>query len=199
MQAARWFGADLQQIRFGGAAVVDGQRAARRERAAGRQRGHRRRSAGYRYQPCALRGRRGGAPSRVAQRCKAFGGRGTTRRLARPRPAFPAYITSARSANSATTPRSWVMIRTPAPVTSRAVFSTSRIWACTVTSSAVVGSSQISRSGSLAIAMAMTTRCRSPPDSSWGKARARRSGWAMPTSSSSSIARARAARRVVPR
>src|ERR1700676_5095168 len=32
--------------------------------------------------------------------------------------AFPAYITSARSASSATTPRSWVMINTPAPVTS---------------------------------------------------------------------------------
>jgi hypothetical protein len=72
--------------------------------------------------------------------------------------ALPAYITNARSANSATTPRSWVMIRTPAPVTSRAVLSTSRICACTVTSSAVVGSSQIRRSGSLAIAIAMTTR-----------------------------------------
>ena len=58
------------------------------------------------------------------------------------------------------------MISTPAPVTSRAVRSTSRICACTVTSSAVVGSSQISRSGSLAMAMAITTRCRSPPDSS---------------------------------
>ena len=85
------------------------------------------------------------------------------------------------------------MIRTPAPVTSRAVLSTSRICACTVTSSAVVGSSQISRSGSFAIAIAMTTRCRSPPDSSCGNDRVRCSGWAMPTSSSSSTARARAA------
>ena len=49
-------GPDLEQLRFGGAAVVDGQRAARRERAAGRQRGHRRRRAGYRHQPCALGG-----------------------------------------------------------------------------------------------------------------------------------------------
>ena len=81
------------------------------------------------------------------------------------------------------------MISTPAPVTSRAVFSTSRICACTVTSSAVVGSSQINRSGSLAIAIAITTRWRSPPDNSCGKARARRSGWAMPTSSSNSTAR----------
>lgn len=85
------------------------------------------------------------------------------------------------------------MISTPAPVMSRAVLSTSRICACTVTSNAVVGSSQISRSGSLAIAIAMTTRCRSPPDSSCGNARARRCGCAMPTSSSSSTARSRAA------
>ena len=86
------------------------------------------------------------------------------------------------------------MISTPAPVTSRAVLSTSRICACTVTSSAVVGSSQINRSGSLAMAIAITTRWRSPPESSCGKERARRSGWAMPTSSSSSTARVRAAR-----
>ena len=40
-----------------------------------------------------------------------------------------------------------------------------RICACTVTSSAVVGSSAISRSGSLASAMAIITRWRWPPDS----------------------------------
>ncbi len=87
------------------------------------------------------------------------------------------------------------MISTPAPVTSRAVRSTSRIWACTVTSSAVVGSSQISRSGSLAIAIAITTRWRSPPDSSCGNALARVGACAMPTSSSSSTARLRASAR----
>ena len=87
------------------------------------------------------------------------------------------------------------MISTPAPVTSRAVRSTSRICACTVTSRAVVGSSQMIRSGSHEIAMAMTTRCRSPPDSSCGNARARRWGWLMPTSSSSSVACWRAAAR----
>ncbi len=38
------------------------------------------------------------------------------------------------------------------------------ICACTVTSSAVVGSSAISRSGSLASAMAIMTRWRWPPD-----------------------------------
>ena len=40
-----------------------------------------------------------------------------------------------------------------------------RICACTVTSSAVVGSSAISRSGSFAKAMAIITRWRWPPES----------------------------------
>ena len=84
------------------------------------------------------------------------------------------------------------MISTPAPVTSRAVLSTSRICACTVTSRAVVGSSQMIRSGSLAIAIAITTRWRSPPESSCGKDRARVSAWAIPTRSISSTARWRA-------
>ena len=44
----------------------------------------------------------------------------------------------------------------------------SRICACTVTSSAVVGSSAISTSGSQASAMAIITRWRWPPDSSCG-------------------------------
>ena len=39
----------------------------------------------------------------------------------------------------------------------------SRIWAWTVTSSAVVGSSAISRSGFSASAMAIMARCRMPP------------------------------------
>ena len=43
-------------------------------------------------------------------------------------------------------------------------FKSARIWAWTVTSSAVVGSSAIKRSGSLASAMAIMTRWRWPPD-----------------------------------
>ena len=39
-----------------------------------------------------------------------------------------------------------------------------RIWACVVTSSAVVGSSAISRSGSLISAIAIITRWRIPPE-----------------------------------
>jgi len=42
------------------------------------------------------------------------------------------------------------------------------IWAWTVTSSAVVGSSAMITSGSLAIAIAITTRWRMPPESSCG-------------------------------
>ena len=40
----------------------------------------------------------------------------------------------------------------------------SRIWAWVVTSSAVVGSSAMSRSGSLTSAMAIITRWRMPPE-----------------------------------
>ena len=49
-----------------------------------------------------------------------------------------------------------------------AAFSSSRICAWMVTSSAVVGSSAIRMSGSLASAMAIITRCRWPPESSCG-------------------------------
>ena len=44
----------------------------------------------------------------------------------------------------------------------------SRIWAWTVTSSAVVGSSAISSLGSLASAMAIIARWRMPPENSCG-------------------------------
>ena len=44
-------------------------------------------------------------------------------------------------------------------------FNSAMSWACTVTSSAVVGSSAIKRSGSLASAMAIMTRWRWPPES----------------------------------
>ena len=52
----------------------------------------------------------------------------------------------------------------------------SRICACTVTSSAVVGSSAISSFGEQASAMAIITRWRMPPDSSCGYCFTRRSG-----------------------
>ena len=65
----------------------------------------------------------------------------------------------------------------------------SRIWAWMVTSSAVVGSSAISSSGSQASAMAIITRCRMPPENWCGKSCRRFSAPGMPTISSSWMAR----------
>ena len=107
----------------------------------------------------------------------------------------PAYMTSTSSAVPATTPRSWVMRTSAAPVSARASASTSRIWAWTVTSSAVVGSSAMITFGSFAIAIAMTTRCRIPPENSCGNDRARSAAFGIPTRSSSSTARFRATSR----
>ena len=50
------------------------------------------------------------------------------------------------------------------PKSSCSVFISERICACVVTSSAVVGSSAISRSGSLISAIAIITRWRMPPE-----------------------------------
>ena len=86
---------------------------------------------------------------------------------------LPAYITATRSAKPAITPRSCVIKRIAAPVAFFAVCSTSRICAWIVTSSAVVGSSAMIRSGSFAIAIAIITRWRIPPENSWGNAAAR--------------------------
>ena len=68
----------------------------------------------------------------------------------------------------------------------------SRIWAWMVTSSAVVGSSAISSFGSHASAMAIMTRWRRPPESSWGNWSSRSSGWGISTWRSTSRARVRA-------
>jgi hypothetical protein len=80
----------------------------------------------------------------------------------------PAYMTATRSQDSATTPRSWVMSSTAMPSSRRNLPTRSRICACTVTSSAVVGSSAISSRGRQASAMAIITRWRCPPESSCG-------------------------------
>ena len=74
----------------------------------------------------------------------------------------------------------------------------SRICFWIVTSSAVVGSSAIRSFGSQAIAIAIITRCCCPPDSCDGYESMRRSGSGMPTSRSTSTARLRAARPVMP-
>ncbi len=75
-----------------------------------------------------------------------------------------AYITTTSSAISATTPRSCVIMMIALPNSSWSLSIRLRICACVVTSSAVVGSSAISRSGSLTSAIAIITRWRIPPE-----------------------------------
>src|SRR5258706_10484097 len=75
----------------------------------------------------------------------------------------------------------------------------SRICACKVTSSAVVGSSAINSMGSQANAIAIMTRWRIPPESLCGYSSMRRSGEGIWTRRNRSIARSRAVRRDPPR
>ncbi len=100
----------------------------------------------------------------------------------------PAYITAISSARPATTPRSWVTRIMPMKRSRCWNWSRSRIWACTVTSRAVVGSSAKSSLGPQASAMAIITRWRMPPESWWGYSFSRRAGSGMPTD----LSRARA-------
>ena len=79
----------------------------------------------------------------------------------------PAYITASRSQTAVSTDRSWVMNSMVSPRSARSPASRASTWAWTIRSRAVVGSSATSSSGSQASAMAMSTRCRWPPDSSW--------------------------------
>src|SRR5690606_21858351 len=75
----------------------------------------------------------------------------------------PAYMTATSSHVWATTDRSWltrIMDKFNRLRRSAMAFST---WACTITSSAVVGSSAMMMSGLHASAMAMTARCFMPP------------------------------------
>ena len=76
--------------------------------------------------------------------------------------------------------------------------SRSRICAWMVTSRAVVGSSAMRRAGPQARAMAIMARWRSPPESWWGKSRARWGAEGIWTSSSISTVRAHASWRLVP-
>ena len=69
---------------------------------------------------------------------------------------------------------------------------------CVVTSSAVVGSSAIKRSGSAASAIARAHRWHWPPESSQGYDRAARAGSGRPVRSSSDTARAAASLRGTP-
>ena len=77
---------------------------------------------------------------------------------------MPAYMTFTRSHMPATTPRSCVIMISAVSSSETSVFSSSRICAWIVTSSAVVGSSAIRSFGSQASAIAIIARCRIPPE-----------------------------------
>ena len=77
----------------------------------------------------------------------------------------PFCITATSLAILRTMPRSWVMNSIAMPSRACRSFNSLRICACTVTSSAVVGSSAMKRSGRLASAIAIITRWRWPPES----------------------------------
>ncbi len=101
-------------------------------------------------------------------------------------------MTTTRCAISATTPRSCVISTIAAPDFSFSARIRSRICAWMVTSSAVVGSSAMSRRGRHASAIAIITRWRMPPESWCGYSPARRSGSGMSTWRSMSTAPASA-------
>ena len=77
-------------------------------------------------------------------------------------------MTANESAISTATPISWVTNITAMPSSSRNWRNNSRIWICTVASSAVVGSSASSRLGRQDSASAIIARWRMPPDISNG-------------------------------
>ena len=107
----------------------------------------------------------------------------------------PAPITAIRSPRAVASPRSWV---TSTVVTARVAFSSPSSARSAVRagpSTALNGSSSSSRSRSPHRARANETRCCSPPESPWGRSRARS---ARPTSARSSPARARRRARATP-
>ena len=103
-------------------------------------------------------------------------------------------MTETRWATRATMPRSWVISSMPRPRSRWSWASRRRIWACTVTSSAVVGSSAINSLGSHISAMAIMTRWRRPPESWCGNWPSLSPGAVMPTRARRSAARSLATR-----
>ena len=141
-------------------AVIDRERAARRERAADpARRGH---PSGQLRQPRASRIRGRGANGSAAARSaidvgmrrsaamSSAAGRSSTMR--------PAYITAIRSATAAATARSWVTSSSATSSSATSPTSRSSICAWTVASSAVVGSSARITSGRAASAAAIAAR-----------------------------------------
>ena len=90
---------------------------------------------------CAAASRRGAARRRAAPACSPRAARERSGPTGPVSTCCPACMTITRSAISATTPMSWVMRMSAVPKSRWSVRISSRICACTVTSSAVVGSS----------------------------------------------------------
>ncbi len=137
----------------------------------------------------------------VALRPGVWGGAGGAKMLATSATSTtcPAYMTATRWQSWATTPMSWGTKRMERPCRPASSARMARIWPCTVTSRAVVGSSARSRDGLQISAMAIITRWRMPPESAWGKARRTDRGSGRRTASSisrqASVASARLALR----
>ena len=74
-------------------------------------------------------------------------------------------MTASRWQAAASVDRSWVMNSIARPSSLLQLGEQPSTWACTITSSAVVGSSAISSFGSQASASAISTRWRWPPES----------------------------------
>src|SRR5699024_7561848 len=102
----------------------------------------------------------------------------------------PLYMTTRCWARSPARPRSWVISSTATPSSAVRESRWSRICCCTVTSSALVGSSATSSLGRAARPIAISARCFMPPENSCGYCWARRAASASPASSSSSTVRA---------
>ncbi len=106
----------------------------------------------------------------------------------------PRRSTTTRSVTAAMVPMSCVISTTPTRRSSTSRRISARICWRMAASSAVVGSSAMTSSGSVHSASAITTRCRMPPENWCGCSSMRVPGSSIPVSASSSIAFARAAR-----
>ena len=116
---------------------------------------------------CRSRAPRALAPGRLSISPRVYGWRGwsSTSATVPCSTMRPAYITAISSARPATTDRSWLIQISEVPVSRTSFCTSDRICAWIVTSSAVVGSSAMIRSGPCSIAMAIATRWRMPPES----------------------------------
>ncbi len=134
-----------------------------------------------------LRSRRGRHANKpLVYGCRGFWNRSQTRSSST---LFPWYMTIIRSATSAITPKSCVMKMVEVSCASRSSCINSRMVFCTVTSSAVVGSSAIRIIGWHESAMAIITRCFCPPESWCGYLLMSNSGLGRCTLSKSSMVR----------